>query len=80
MNKTVSKFVAKLFKYKILFKDILTFLGLDYINALPIVLCCPRYQSSINLTNKIFISHKKCYHLRKQHVLNKRTDIRVTII
>ena len=28
--KIVSKFVAKLLKYRILFKNILTFLGLDY--------------------------------------------------
>ena len=29
-NKIVSKFVEKLLKYRIMFKDILTFLGLDY--------------------------------------------------
>ena len=28
-NKTISKLVAKLHKYRILFKDKLTFLGLD---------------------------------------------------
>ena len=33
MYKIVSKFVAKLIKYMILFKDILTFLGLDYRDA-----------------------------------------------
>ena len=32
-NKIVTKFVAKLFKYRIMFKDILTFLGLDYRDA-----------------------------------------------
>ena len=33
-NKILSKFVAKLQKYKRLFKDILTYLGLDYRDAL----------------------------------------------
>ena len=37
-NKIVSKFVAKLIKYIILFKDIVTFLGLDYRDALLITL------------------------------------------
>ena len=35
----VSKFVAKLLKYRILFKDIITFLGLDFIDASLITLC-----------------------------------------
>ena len=30
--KIVSKFVEKLLEYRIMFKDILTFLGLDYID------------------------------------------------
>ena len=34
LNKIVSRFVAKLLKYGILFKDIHTFLGLDYRDAL----------------------------------------------
>jgi hypothetical protein len=38
MYKIVSKFVAKLIKYMILFKDILTFLGLDYRDASLIIL------------------------------------------
>ena len=38
MYKIVSKFVAKLIKYMILFKDILTFLGLDYRDASLITL------------------------------------------
>ena len=33
MYKIVCKFVAKLIKYMMLFKDILTFLGLDYRDA-----------------------------------------------
>ena len=33
LNKIVSKFVAKLLKYKIMFKEILTFSGLDYRDA-----------------------------------------------
>ena len=32
-SKIVSKFDEKLPKYRIMFKDMLTFLGLDYINA-----------------------------------------------
>ena len=35
-SKIVSKFVEKLLKYRIIFKDILTFLGLDYRDALLI--------------------------------------------
>ena len=37
-NKIVSKFVEKLRKYRILFKDILTFWGLDYRDASLITL------------------------------------------
>ena len=33
-SKIVSKFVTKLLKYRILIKDILTFLALDYMEAL----------------------------------------------
>ena len=32
-NKIVSNFVEKLLKYRIMFKDILTYLGLDYRDA-----------------------------------------------
>ena len=39
LNKIVSKFVAKLLKYRILFKDIPTFLGLDYRDASLVTLC-----------------------------------------
>ena len=35
----VSKFVAKLIKYRILFKDIITFLGLYYRDVSLITLC-----------------------------------------
>ena len=40
LNKIVSKFVAKVLKYRLLFKpkDILTFLGLEYRDALLITL------------------------------------------
>ena len=38
LNKIESKFVAKQLKYGIMFKDILTFLGLDYRDALLIIL------------------------------------------
>ena len=37
-NKIVSKFVAKLLKYRIMFKDILTCLLLDYRDALLITM------------------------------------------
>ena len=37
-DKITREFVAKLLKYRILFKDILTFLGLDYRDALLIIL------------------------------------------
>ena len=37
LDKIVRKIVAKLHKYKILFKDILTFLGLDYRDTLLII-------------------------------------------
>ena len=36
--KITSKFVEKMLKYRIMFKDILTFLGLDYRVASPITL------------------------------------------
>ena len=38
LNKILSKFVVKLLNYRILFKDTLTFLGLDYRDALLITL------------------------------------------
>ena len=37
-NKIESKFIEELLKYRIMFKDILTFLGLDYRDALLITL------------------------------------------
>ena len=37
-NKIVSKFGQKLLKYRIIFKDILTLLGLEYRDALPLTL------------------------------------------
>ena len=40
--KIVSEFVEKLLKNRIMFKDILRFLGLDYRDfAYNIILCCP---------------------------------------
>ena len=38
VSRAECKFVAKLLKYRILFKDILTFLELDYRDALLIIL------------------------------------------
>ena len=60
-NKIVSKFVEKLRKYSILFKDILTFLGFSWLQigfAYNIVLCCPKNQYSKNQINRIVLSHK----------------------
>ena len=37
-DKIIRKYVVKLFKYRKLFKDILTFLGLDYRDASLIIL------------------------------------------
>ena len=37
-NKTVSKYLKKIAKYRIMFKDILTFLAFDYRDALLITL------------------------------------------
>ncbi len=53
----VSKFVTKLLKYRILFEDTLTFLGLDYRDAYDIVPICSRYQLNrmILLQNLFFI-------------------------
>ena len=47
IKKIVSKFVAKLIKYIILFKEILTFLGLDYRDASLITLYLVVIGSSI---------------------------------
>ena len=73
----MSKFVTKLFKYRLLFKDILTFLGLNYIDPSynNIVPCCNRNQYSKNLMNRITISHKK---VKKN--LNEHMDFLVMII
>ena len=42
-----------------MFKDILTFLRLDYKDAYNFVLYCPRNQYSKNQINQIIISHIK---------------------
>ena len=47
-DKIIRKFVAKLLKYRILFKDILTFLILDYRDASLIIL----YLIVIGISNK----------------------------
>ena len=63
-NKIISKFVEKLLNDGIRFKEIFTFLGLDYRDAL--------------LINCILLSsHKK---IKNQHVWNGPMDILVTII
>ncbi len=38
LNKILSKFVAKLLKYMIMFKDLLTFLGLNYRTVIGIII------------------------------------------
>ena len=43
-NQNGFKFVERLVKNRIMFKDILKFLGLDYRDAL-LVLCCPKIKS-----------------------------------
>ena len=59
-DKIIRKFVAKLLKYRILFKDILTFLILDYRDATLIIL----YLIVIGISNKknqidrMILSHK----------------------
>ena len=61
LDKMIRKFVAKLFKYRILFEDILTFLGLNYIDAsliiLYLIVLWNKY--SKNQINRMIISHKK---------------------
>ena len=47
LNKIVRKFVAKLHNYRILFKDELTLLGLDYRVALLITLYLAEIGSSV---------------------------------
>ena len=58
-NKIVSKFIERLLLCRMMFKDILTFLGLDYRDTYNIVLCCPRNQYAKNNINQIIKSHKK---------------------
>ena len=57
-NKIESKSAEKLLKYRKMFKDIFTFLGLYQRDNN--VLCCPRNQYSKfkNQTNQIILSHK----------------------
>ena len=52
LNKIVSKFVAKLHKYIILFKDILTFLGLDYRDASLITLYFLSYEAVLKKSDQ----------------------------
>ena len=72
LNKIVSKFVAKLIKYMLLFKDILTFLGLDYRDASLITLYLNvlriSTEYSVNQINRIFLTFKTiiCCHTSKK--------------
>ena len=65
LNNIVSKFVAKLLKYRILFMNILTFLGLDY-----------RYQYTKNQIIQKFVVKK----VKNQYVSNGLMDFLVNII
>ncbi len=59
LNKIISKFVAKLVKYKIRFKGILTFLGLDNRDTSLKSVYLIVNQYSKKQINKIIILHKK---------------------
>ena len=65
-SKIISKFVEKLLKYRILFKDILACLALNYRDVYNIVHCFPRNQYLKNQINRIILLHKIC--LKNQHV------------
>ena len=58
-----SKFVAKLY---LLFKDIITFLGIDYIWMLKH--CCNRNKYSKNQINRIIITNNFFLMVKNQHV------------
>ena len=68
--------------YRIMFKDILTFLGLNFRNALLITLYffCPRDQYSKNQINRIIIYKFVVKKVQNRHVINGRTDILIMII
>ncbi len=59
-SKIVIKFVEKLLKYRLMFKDILTFLGLDYRDASLITMFFVVLGISIlkNQINGIILSHR----------------------
>ncbi len=70
-DKIVRNFVAKLFKYRKMFKDILTFLGLDYRDASLIIfylivigLSTPKIRSIGQLYHIISFSKVKNQHLK----------------
>ncbi len=71
--KIAIEFVAKLLNYRILFKDILTCLGLDY-NFVVIGISIPKIRY-INYNIQIVV--KK---VQNQYDLNSRTDFLITII
>ena len=59
-NQIVSKFVEKLLKYRIMFRDILTCLGLNYIDALLIRL----YFVVLGISIPKIRSIGKLYHIK----------------
>ena len=73
----VSKFDAKLVNYMLLFKDILTFLGLDYRDASLITLYLNvlriSTEYSVNQMNRIFLTFKTiiCCHKSKKSACYK---------
>ena len=72
-KKKLSVFVAKLLKYRLLFKDILTFLGLDYGDALHIILYLVVIEikiSKIRWIGQIYHTKNVKKKAKIQHVLN----------
>ena len=68
-NKNLSNIVEKLLKYRIIFKDVLTFLGLDYRDASLLTLFFV-IQYSKNQINRIIITHKN-FILKKLKIKKK---------
>ena len=59
LNKNVSKSISNMLKYRLLFKDIFTFLRLDFGDA--------------SLITLIIMSNKKCYQKGQNSICFKRT-------
>ena len=68
-NKIISKFVEKLLKYRIMFKDIFTFLGNNYREASLIISYFVKKNQYSDQMNWLVISHEKILP-KKFKVLN----------